>query len=61
VALGDGRDWATSSSLTVAFVVTLAVAIGGVAAAGRLPRRLPGLDAAAATVTTDAAGAAPVA
>ena len=42
VALGDGRGWATSSSLTVAFVVTLAVAVGGVAAATRLPRRLPG-------------------
>jgi MFS family permease len=44
VALGDGRGWATSSSLTLAFAVTLAVAIGGVAAASRLPRRLPGLD-----------------
>lgn len=45
VALGDGRDWSTSSSLTIAFFVTLAVAIGGVVAAGRLPRRLPGVDA----------------
>ncbi|HKY68186.1 MAG TPA: hypothetical protein VJM49_17510, partial [Acidimicrobiales bacterium] len=42
VALGDGRDWATTSSLTIAFLVTLGVAIGGVVAAGRLPRRLPG-------------------
>ena len=42
VALGDGRGWATSSSLTIAFVVTLAVAAGGVAAATRLPRWLPG-------------------
>jgi MFS family permease len=42
VALGDGRGWATSSSLTIAFVVTLAVAVGGVAAATRLPGRLPG-------------------
>lgn len=41
VALGDGRDWATSSSLSLAFAVTLAVAAGGVLAARRLPRRLP--------------------
>lgn len=44
VALGDGRDWATGSSLTIAFVITLAVAVGGVLAAGRLPRRLPGVE-----------------
>jgi MFS family permease len=42
VALGEGRGWATGSSLTIAFAVTLAVALGGVVAAGRLPRRLPG-------------------
>jgi MFS family permease len=41
VSLGDGRGWDTSSSLTLAFVVTLAVAAGGVLAANRLPRRLP--------------------
>jgi hypothetical protein len=41
VALGDGRGWATGSSLTIAFVMTLAVAVGGIAAAGRLPRTLP--------------------
>ena len=44
VALGEGRDWATGSSLTIGFVVTLAVAVGGVVAAGRLPRRLPGVE-----------------
>ncbi|HEX5947828.1 MAG TPA: MFS transporter [Acidimicrobiales bacterium] len=44
VALGEGRDWATGSSLTIAFFITLAVAVGGVLAAGRLPRRLPGVD-----------------
>lgn len=44
VALGDGRGWATTSSLTIAFVVTLLVAAGGVLAAVRLPRRLPGVD-----------------
>jgi MFS family permease len=42
VALGDGRGWATASSLTFAFLIALAVALGGVLAAGRLPRRLPG-------------------
>jgi MFS family permease len=41
VAVGDGRGWATGSSLTIAFVMTLAVAVGGIAAAGRLPRSLP--------------------
>ena len=43
VALGDGRGWATSSSLTIAFAITLAVAVGGVVAAARLPLRLPGV------------------
>jgi MFS family permease len=42
VALGDGRGWATASSLTFGFLIALAVALGGVLAAGRLPRRLPG-------------------
>jgi MFS family permease len=41
VALGDGRDWATSTSLSLAFAVTLAVAAAGVLAARRLPRQLP--------------------
>jgi MFS family permease len=40
VAVGDARGWATGSSLTIAFVATLAVAVAGVVAAGRLPRRL---------------------
>jgi MFS family permease len=44
VALGEGRDWATSSSLSLAFLLTLAAAVGGAVAAGRLPRRLPGTD-----------------
>ena len=42
VALGDGRGWATASSLTIAFAIALAVALGGLLAATRLPRRLPG-------------------
>jgi MFS family permease len=48
VALGDGRGWATTSSLAIAFVVTLLVAVAGVLAAVRLPRRLPGVEDAAA-------------
>ena len=42
VAVGEGRDWATATSLTLAFLVTGLVAVAGIAAAGRLPRRLPG-------------------
>jgi MFS family permease len=49
VALGEGRGWDTASSLTIAFLVMLAVAIGGVVASGRLPRRLPGTGTASAT------------
>jgi MFS family permease len=41
VALGDGRDWDTSSSLSLAFAVTLAVAVAGMLVARRLPRELP--------------------
>jgi MFS family permease len=41
VALGEGRGWALASSLTLGFVLTLLVAIGGLAAARRLPDRLP--------------------
>ena len=42
VAGGDGRGWATSSSLAIAFALTLGAAVTGMAAAGRLPERLPG-------------------
>lgn len=42
VALGDSQGWATRSALTLAFAVTLAVAVAGVAAARRLPTALPG-------------------
>ena len=41
VALGDARGWATGSSLTLGFTLTLAVAIGGLLAARRLPECLP--------------------
>ncbi|HEX6422780.1 MAG TPA: hypothetical protein VFZ79_04830 [Acidimicrobiales bacterium] len=45
VALGDGRGWTTASSLTIAFLVTLAVAVAGAVVAGRLPAALPGVEA----------------
>jgi MFS family permease len=41
VAIGEAQEWGTGSSLTGAFVVMLAVAVAGIAAAGRLPKRLP--------------------
>jgi hypothetical protein len=44
VALGDGRGWATTSSLTFAFTLAGLVALGGIVACGRLPRMLPGSD-----------------
>jgi MFS family permease len=47
VALGDGEGWATNSSLTIGFVMTLAVALGGVLAARRLPECLPDSGAGA--------------
>lgn len=42
VAFGDTQGWATRSALELAFAVTLAVAIAGIAAARRLPTTLPG-------------------
>jgi MFS family permease len=42
VAVGDAQGWATRSALTLAFAVTLAVALVGIAAARRLPTTLPG-------------------
>ncbi len=42
VATGEGRGWSVSSSLTVGFLIPLAVSLVGVMAAGRLPRVLPG-------------------
>lgn len=41
VALGDSGGWALRSALTLAFAVTLTVAIGGFLAARRLPPALP--------------------
>ena len=44
VALGDSSGWELRSALTLAFAVTLAVAVGGVLAARRLPAALPSQD-----------------
>lgn len=44
IALGDASGWELRSALTIAFAVTLAVAVGGVLAARRLPVRLPSQD-----------------
>jgi MFS family permease len=41
VALGEGRGWATGSSLTLGFVMTLVVSVGGLLAARRIPECLP--------------------
>jgi MFS family permease len=41
VALGETRGWATRSALELAFAVTLAVALAGIAASRRLPDALP--------------------
>jgi MFS family permease len=42
VALAESRGWAVRTGLELAFAVTLAVALLGVAAARRMPVRLPG-------------------
>jgi hypothetical protein len=41
VALGEGQAWLTSSALTLAFVMTLLVALAGIVASRRLPTALP--------------------
>jgi MFS family permease len=41
VALGESQGWEVRSALEVAFLVTLAAALAGIAAARRLPTRLP--------------------
>lgn len=40
IATGEGLDWTTRTSLTLAFALTAAVALAGIAAARRLPRML---------------------
>jgi len=42
VAFGDTHGWATRSALELAFAVTFAVAIAGIAAARRLPAAITG-------------------
>ena len=49
VDLGESGDWSTATSLRIGFVLTLAVAVFGVVAAGRFPRTLPGVEDTPAT------------
>jgi MFS family permease len=46
IALGDGRGWDSSTGVALAFALGIAVAVGGLVAAGRLPTRVPGLEPA---------------
>lgn len=41
ISLGDGRNWAVDHSVTWVFALALAGAVGGLLAAGRMPRRVP--------------------
>lgn len=41
VALGEAQGWAVRSALEITFAITMAVALGGIAAARRLPDALP--------------------
>jgi MFS family permease len=42
VALGETQGWALRSALALTFAITMAVAVGGIAAARRLPTAQPG-------------------
>lgn len=44
IALADGRGWATSTGVALAFGLGVVVAALGLVSAGRLPRRVPGLE-----------------
>ncbi len=46
IAVADARGWAPSTGVALAFALGIAVALAGVLAAGRLPRRVPGLGPA---------------
>jgi len=46
IALADGRGWASSTGVALAFALGVAVAAVGVVAAGRLPAAVPGMEAA---------------
>lgn len=46
IALADGQGWATSTGVALAFALGIAAAVAGVAAAGRLPTKVPGLEPA---------------
>jgi hypothetical protein len=44
IAVGAARGWTPASSLQLAFAVMLAMAVLGIGAARRLPRRVPNGD-----------------
>ncbi|HWJ60482.1 MAG TPA: MFS transporter [Acidimicrobiales bacterium] len=41
ISLGDGRGWAVDHSVTWVFVLALVGAVGGLLAAGRIPKQVP--------------------
>lgn len=47
IALADGRSWASSTGVALVFGLGIVTALVGLVAAGRLPTRVPGLEAAA--------------
>ncbi len=46
IALADARGWASSTGVALAFALGIAAAVVGLAAAGRLPTRVPGMEPA---------------
>jgi hypothetical protein len=45
IALADAQGWARSTGVALAFALGIAAALAGLAAAGRLPTRVPGMEA----------------
>ncbi|HEV7720559.1 MAG TPA: MFS transporter [Iamia sp.] len=45
IALADARDWARSTGVALAFALGIVIALAGLLTAGRLPTRVPGLEA----------------
>jgi hypothetical protein len=41
ISLGDGRGWAVDHSVTWVFALALAGSVGGILAAGRMPKQVP--------------------
>lgn len=45
IAVADAQGWATSTGVALAFGLGIAAALAGLVAAGRLPTRVPGMEA----------------